>query len=216
LGFCRIFINRDGNWLRIVFGSSSFNKICFASEDHKAVARLMKDGTINVDVTKIGQTEKKTLDFAGKVPFVRGIAMIIKALLSNKIMAILFTGLFLYEIFLRRPSLFPSTTMNILTDSGKALFVMLAAALAVRPWMGKFHAAEHMAAEAYRNNRELTIESVMNEKQTSLNCGSIFAVIYFLLFIAASALFPQISRLLLVIACVSVSFEITRLDDDNI
>jgi|GEM_PF-3167761 len=202
--------------MNIVFGSSSFNRICFASEDHKAVARLMKDGTIDVKVSRIRKSEKKAIGLVMDIPFVRGIAMVMRAILSNKILSILFSGLLIYEIFFRLPPLFPPKPMNIMLDAGKALCVMLAGALAVRPWLGKFHAAEHMAAEAYRNDRELTVESVMKEKRTSIRCGSIFAVIYFLLFIAASVLFPGLSRLLIVIACISISFELTGLDDHNV
>lgn len=168
--------------MEIYGGRAGYNSVRFTSEKYQAISRFKK-GKITTE-TRVRKREKKIFIMLSKVHFVRSFSLIVEIIIEYWKRFLVVIILFLMEFLLFGNS--NSYTIPINT------FVMLFCTLFIAGFfikvtaIGKYHAAEHMAASAYERDPNLTLEKVKKQPKTHKDCGtnlvtSIF-IWYFVLF----------------------------------
>lgn len=169
--------------MRIIGGRSAFKGIRFVSSSYSVLATT--DGK-NKIVKKNAQRNSKVL---GKIPVLRGILGL------AKINPILIIVVFVFDVmlFFNIPSSYTETIDWILYPLAAAAILVYILSLKIKKVSLKqnlkYHAAEHMVINAYKNKKELTVENVMQQSRVSPRCGA--TLIVFMLIILIPLLFIE-------------------------
>lgn len=159
-------------------GRAGYNSVRFTGEKYQAISRF-KEGKITTE-TRVKKRDKKILFTLSKIPLIRSFSMIVENIIENcKPFSLVFT-LFLME-FLLFGNL---NSYTITINAFEMLFCYLIIAgliIKITP-IGKYHAAEHMAASAYERDSNLTLGKVKRQPRTHKDCGTNLVISIFICF----------------------------------
>lgn len=166
--------------MRIIGGSANYKGIIFESETDVVDARRV-NGDIVITKTKKKDRVSKTASVMRKIPFIRGIWVLIEVFLSAPkgfLLTILAIGATLNIIGKN----LTSTTVNIASITNyNIIMVVLVIGIIKFSNLSKYHGAEHKVFNAYLKGKELTVENVKKESRISVDCGSNLAVFFILI-----------------------------------
>ncbi|WPS85547.1 DUF1385 domain-containing protein (plasmid) [Brevibacillus halotolerans] len=194
-------------------GRAHLNGVTFFTQDLSARA-YRKKGEIVVSVKERKQNRKRFYD---GIPFLRGILFPIELFILNPIslLYLIILGISSYSL---KNSVFNIPQANYLVNTQIPIILipfvivlmLLIASIFIRGTkMGRYHAAEHMTANAYSKGLDLTVENVMKQSRVHEHCGTNFLV--FLLTIAVVLMICGINGWISNIVSWSFSYELFRL-----
>ncbi|MBP1969947.1 uncharacterized protein YqhQ [Virgibacillus natechei] len=162
--------------MEIYGGRAGYNSVRFTGEKYQAISRFKK-GEITTE-TRVKKRDKKIFIALSKIPFVRSFSMLVELIIENwKPFSLVFT-LFLMEFLLFRNA--NSYTIPINTFVMLACYLILAGLIIKITPIGKYHAAEHMAASAYEKDSNLTLGKVKKQPRTHKDCGTNLVISIFI------------------------------------
>ncbi|WP_100013015.1 DUF1385 domain-containing protein [Lentibacillus sediminis] len=158
--------------MNIYGGRAGLNSVRFIGEKYQALARF-KNGEITTE-TRRKKGTRKIFTTLSKIPFVRAFSLLFEFIIDYwKIYLVVFTGLLLMESSLigsSNASFLHAIQINALVML-LSFFVIAGLFMKITP-IAKYHAAEHMAASAYDEDPDLTLEKVKKQPRTHKNCGT--------------------------------------------
>ncbi len=163
-------------------GRAGYNSVSFKGSNYQSLARF-KDGEI-ITVTRRKKGRKKLFIFFSKIPFVRAFSLLFELIIEYwKIFLFFIIASFLLEF-----SLTGTSNTNFLDSIPVNTLVMLFCFFIITGLfikitsIGKYHSAEHMAANAYDRDSSLTLEKVKKQPRTHKNCGTNLVASIFICF----------------------------------
>ncbi|WP_373894814.1 DUF1385 domain-containing protein [Virgibacillus natechei] len=164
--------------MEIYGGRAGYNSVRFTSEKYEAISRFTK-GEITIE-TRMRKREKKILVMLSKIPFVRSFTLIAEIIIEYWKRFLLVIMLFLMEFLLFGNANSYTIPINALV---MLCFSLIIIGIIIKiTSIGKYHAAEHMAANAYDKDPNLTLETVKKQPRTHKNCGTNLVIPIFISF----------------------------------
>ncbi|MBP1917526.1 uncharacterized protein YqhQ [Lederbergia galactosidilyticus] len=201
--------------MKILAGRAGFNFVSFTGERYQSISRF-KDGKITAEI-RLKKENKKIVVALSKIPFVRSFAMIFDLMIEfwrRFLFAIIV--LFLMEILiiskLNYHFIFTIPIINFPTMMFG--FLVIASLIIKNTSIGRYHAAEHMVANAYGKGHNLTLEKVKKQPRTHNDCGTNLVVSVFICFYLLSMILGDTFWLFLV--SWSIGFELWRSEPKGI
>lgn len=196
-------------------GRASLNGVTFYSENF-TVKAFKRDKKIYFKEEKNKKEQILIDNIMSKIPFIRGVWVIIKLIIQG--------WKDLLRIFiLAIPLLFvqvettenPNTLINFYNDKDRmmVLFYILVFFIIKFSSVGKYHAAEHMVAHAYKNEDVLNVSNVKKYTRVHENCGTNFVVFLTIINFLFGYVFEGI---LLTLLTWSVAYEILIIENKHI
>jgi len=168
--------------MRIYGGRAGFNSVSFTGEKYQSVSELKKNNI----TTYINQNKKedKITVFLSGIPFLRSFSLCIKLILERwKQILLTFIFLFLLEFLLNvkldSNFLFITSTNTLVSMS---IFLFLVSLIIKITPVCQLHGAEHMVANAYVKDSNLTLEKVKKQSRIHIDCGTNLVVSIFICF----------------------------------
>lgn len=207
-------------------GRAYRNGVMFVSDHYMVTATLNSDGSIDFEDELLHESTtdegpgiykrmgRKLADF----PFIRGVVELVKKSVEGKFTAALNGIILLFWV----SSLFLPSSSTESSSSGMWTWIMLLFALMITAGMifllyeiifgatGKFHAAEHMAANAFDRGWKLNVLNVQQQSRVHPQCGTNLAVFIVLVMILISPI--QIWLIAKIIIAWSIGMEIFMVD----
>ncbi|MUV38611.1 hypothetical protein JNUCC1_02465 [Lentibacillus sp. JNUCC-1] len=164
-------------------GRAGLNSVSFAGDNYYVISRLKK-GQVVTKKKKIKKYENKLTSIIDGIPFVRSLSLMLRFLLTTwKVYLFGFLFIILSSL-LFKGSRDPITTIIIqINDYIVLIFLVIGVGLVFKVTsIAKYHAAEHMVANAYVVDSDLTVDKVRVQPRTHNHCGTNLVVtILFLL-----------------------------------
>jgi len=157
--------------VEIYGGRASYNSVSFTGEKYQALARF-KDG-INKTEVRLKKKNRITT-ILSRIPFVRSYSMILELILEHWrrfLFAIVFS-FFMEFLFIGTSNSYLLHTIQISILELLFFFLVLAGLIIKLTPIGKYHAAEHMTANAFDSSLKLTIENVRRQPRVHKDCGT--------------------------------------------
>lgn len=168
-------------------GSAGFNSVTFYS-DHYRVTATQHKNIIELQESTIEEEKLSYInDLMSRIPFIRGIWVVFKEfLILRKLVLILSLGILLY--FILSSNMIDENSLNIINNtleehfilSQIILFIFFGTMLIKLTPLGKYHAAEHMAANTFKRDKSFTVENVMISSRIHNSCGTNLVVFVFI------------------------------------
>ncbi|AIQ45046.1 hypothetical protein R70723_03345 [Paenibacillus sp. FSL R7-0273] len=207
-------------------GRAYRNGVMFVSNHYMVTATLNAEGSIDFEDKILHEftTDEGSGVYRGMgrklagLPFIRGVVELGKRSVDGKVITVMNGVILLFGIF----SLFlPSSSTENSTSDGWAWLLFLIALIITAGMIvllyeiifgpaGKFHAAEHMAANAYDRGWKLNVPNVQQQSRVHPQCGTNLAVFIVLVMILISPI--QIWFIAKIIIGWSVGMEIFMVD----
>lgn len=155
-------------------GKALINGVKFQSDDVKVIS-VRKNGEIKT-THQIKAKEEEVDDFdidkyLQKVPIVRGMWFFIRTFLDTwKSFISLFVFGFLFLFVMSKGSWSIGNFSAAEIEIAVIIFIILYLMIFKLTPLGKYHAAEHMAANCFNKNEELTLENVKSQSRISEAC----------------------------------------------
>ncbi|WP_349409370.1 DUF1385 domain-containing protein [Pseudalkalibacillus sp. SCS-8] len=201
-------------------GMAGLNSVMYFGKSKKVKASRDKKGEIVLKVEKfIPDRLMKWKQKIEKIPFLRGIWMMVRTVLMNwkAYLGILLIFMlpkvtggkvdvfnnaqangFLQKVL----AIFPEQVQHIVVFG--SFFLLFALIVKLTP-LGKYHGAEHMVDNAYAASRNLSTENVMQYTRIHKNCGTNLVVFIFLFY---SVLYLMFGGLLAVLLAFLLGYEV--------
>lgn len=175
--------------MKIYGGRAGYNSVRFTGDKYQALSRL-KDRKITTE-TRLKKGDKKITIIFSKVPFVRSFSMVFELIIENwrRFLFAAIVSLLIELIFIGKSNFHLLYTIPINTLEMLFFFLVIAGLVIKISPIGKYHAAEHMIANAYESNQNLTLERVKKQPRTHRDCGTNLAVSIFICFFILSMVF---------------------------
>lgn len=163
-------------------GRSGLNSVLFIGEKYRAIARF-KDGEI-ITETWAKKGHKGIFTVLSRIPFVRAFSLLVELAIDYwRLFLFYIIALFLLKLFLLGTSNTNfSHTIPINTIVMLFGFLMIAGLFIKITPIGKYHSAEHMTANAYDRDTNITLEKVKKQPRTHKNCGTNLVISIFICF----------------------------------
>ncbi|WP_047980754.1 DUF1385 domain-containing protein [Ornithinibacillus contaminans] len=151
--------------MKIYGGRAGFNSVSFTGERYQSLSELKKNNI----TTYINHNKKegKITVFLSSIPFLRSFSLFIKLIIERwKQFLLTFIFLFLLEFPLKvklDSNFLFITSTNTLVSMSSFLF-LVSLIIKITP-VGRFHGAEHMVANAYVKDSNLTLEKVKKQSR---------------------------------------------------
>lgn len=196
--------------MKILGSNAVLNGINFYTKEKIAEGRLIKK-QIKVKIKDRDISTNKFMEKLFKIPFIRGIAIILNVFIMNYKLAI---GLMLFGIVATQLLIQTNTTFNTNIDI-KNSFIPLILFLAFIKFssFGKYHGAEHKAFNAYLENN-LSIENIKQKSRVSISCGTNF-LLFVLIIRYTLHLFP-INNIVIILMSISFAYELFILENNKL
>lgn len=194
--------------MKIYGGRAGFNSVRFKGEKYQSTARF-KGGEIRTD-TKRNNGRKKLFIFFSKIPLIRSFSLLVELIID-------YWKLFLFYIIflcLLEFSLTGISNKNMLhtipiNTLGMLFCFLIIAGLFIKITpIGKYHAAEHMAANAHDRCQTVTLEKVKMQPRTHKDCGTNLVISIFICFCILFMVFGD--AFWVILASWSIGYEIWR------
>ncbi|WP_339216995.1 DUF1385 domain-containing protein [Ornithinibacillus sp. FSL M8-0202] len=162
-------------------GRAGFNSVSFTGKKYQSVSRF-KDKKITTE-TRLKKENKKLYVFISKLPFFRSFTMILDQI-NNKILLFFITIFFLKEfLIIGKSNSVLSQTIPVHPFVMIAIILVMASLIIKLSPVGRYHAAEHMAATAYEKNPNLTLEQVSKQPRIHNDCGTNLIITVLIIFL---------------------------------
>lgn len=168
-------------------GSAGFNSVTFYG-DHYRVTATQHRNIIELQESIIEEEKLSYInDLMSRIPFIRGVWIILKEfLILRKLVLILSLGILLY--FILNSNLIDENSLNIINNTLEEhsilvqiiSFIFIGTMLIKLTPLGKYHAAEHMAANTFKRNKNFTVEDVIMSSRVHNSCGTNLVVFVFI------------------------------------
>ncbi|WP_164669915.1 DUF1385 domain-containing protein [Virgibacillus doumboii] len=168
--------------MEIYGGRAGYNSVRFKGEKYQSIARF-KDGEIWTG-TKRNKGNKKIFTILAKIPFIRAFSLLLELIIDYWKLFLFYIIAWLFINFF----MIGTTNTNFLHTFSINALVMLFCLLIIAGLfikltpIGKYHAAEHMAINAYEKDSNLTLEKVKKQPRTHKNCGTNLVISIFICF----------------------------------
>ncbi|WP_026701690.1 DUF1385 domain-containing protein [Salibacterium aidingense] len=166
-------------------GMAGINSVSFISDHYSATTVNEK----NSSIVYIMETENtpRFIQALKQWPFIRAYALFIHMFIVKKQLALIM--LLLFGILTMLNAALDDTTVNSVLHSVSihpllfcAMVVGSAGILIRFTPIGKYHAAEHMAANAYEHSGDMKLENVKRHSRVHSHCGTNIVMIFFVTF----------------------------------
>lgn len=192
-------------------GRATTRSVEFTGETHIVMTKNIK-GTLTTKVTTRNAPHDTLVRKTQGLPFIRGIMLLLEMIWEAKItMGLLVVSLILLRFSpsggsLKIPLLswFPTSIVSIMI----MLLLMASAVIKLTP-LGKYHAAEHMAANAARFNEVVTVANAREQSRVHRSCGTNLLMVIYLLMLLLQSVIPN--YILLFVVSFVVGYELHRL-----
>lgn len=180
----------------------------FTGEKYQVVARF-KNRKVITEI-RLKKEKNKTMKVVSRIPFIRSFSMIVELLIEYWRRFLFATVvLFLLEFLFIGTSnsyLLHTIQINILEMLGGLLVI---AGLVIKTThISRYHAAEHMIANAYESGLNLTLEKVKKQPRTHNYCGTNLVVSIVLCFSILSLILDD--SVLVFLFSWSIGFELWK------
>ncbi|MFF2532450.1 DUF1385 domain-containing protein [Brevibacillus sp. NPDC058079] len=195
-------------------GRANWNGVTFFSASRVSEATL-KDNKVYVECKERHINKTKTIETLQNIPLLRGIAIMGESVFIKKKLVFLF----LLIVFLNISSWVFSPQGNVsisyqLLLAGMAIILVIGLFIIRFSKLSRFHGAEHMAFNAYKQGLELTIENVRQMNRVSDNCGTnLFTIIITIL--CFMVIFAPIPPIISILVSVAIAYELFLLKSTN-
>lgn len=184
--------------LKIYGGRAGFKYVSFTGERYRSVARL-RGGKIITETTR-KKGDMRTTKILSKIPFVRSFTLIVETVIESwKIFLFMMILLLLMKVFFNHKSsvvLLYAIPINSLVLLCSVL-IIAGFIIKISP-IGKYHAAEHMCANAYDKSLNLTLDYVKSQSRVHKDCGTNLIISFLLCFVILFLVFGDNPWLFLV------------------
>lgn len=184
--------------LKIYGGRAGFKYVSFTGERYRSVARLRGGKIITATVRK--KEDIGIIKVLSKVPFVRSFTLIIKTVIDSwKLFLFVTIVLLLIRVFFNGKA-----SVGLLYPIQSNRLVLLCSVLIIAGFIikispiGKYHAAEHMCANAYDKSLNLTLDYVKSQSRVHKDCGTNLIISFLLCFVILFLVFGDNPWLFLV------------------
>ncbi|MFS8651066.1 MAG: DUF1385 domain-containing protein [Caldibacillus sp.] len=152
--------------MKIYGGRAGINSVVFSGKTYHVKAILRKGKIVTKTWPK--KRLRKTSRLLNKIPFIRGLTIILNLFLDHWKTFFLLAGFWLLAIFLLAESRWAD--LYLINETDPFLFLLLVFCLIgivikIMP-VSKYHADEHMAANAYAKKRNLSLETIKKQPRT--------------------------------------------------
>ncbi len=197
-------------WMQVYKGGAAgLKSVLFIGKNYRVKA-VNHNGKLEAKVQPLHKGEGKLDTFLNRIPFVRGIWSIVKAMMNvYKQLVLAFAALFLLGKALPGGQ---GTSSVPLTEKEWffSVAMIVIAGLVIRfTSISKYHAAEHMVAHCEDKNLPLTYENVANQPRVHPRCGTNLVV--FIVFNTILFSFFLESMLLTMLIAWSIGYEMFRM-----
>lgn len=195
--------------MKIYGGRAGINSVVFSGKTYHVKAILRKGKIVTKTWPK--KRLRKTSRLLNKIPFIRGLIIILDLFLDYWKIFILLAGFWLLNYFLLAESRWANRYLINETDSFLVLllvFCLISIVIKITP-LSKYHAAEHMVANAYVKKQDLSLKSIKKQPRTHDHCGTNL-FICFLISYGILSLFIQIPWEILSFLAWCIGFELWR------
>lgn len=195
--------------MKIYGGRAGINSVVFSGKTYHVKAILRKGKIVTKTWPK--KRLRKTSRLLNKIPFIRGLIIILDLFLDYWKIFILLAGFWLLNYFLLAESRWANRYLINETDSFLVLllvFCLISIVIKITP-LSKYHAAEHMVANAYVKKQDLSLKSIKKQLRTHDHCGTNL-FICFLISYGILSLFIQIPWEILSFLAWCIGFELWR------
>lgn len=194
--------------MKIYGGKAGFNSVSFIGERYRSVARIKQEKIITATVRK--KEDIGIIKVLSKVPFVRSFTLIIKTVIDSwKLFLFVTIVLLLIRVFFNGKAsvglLYPIQSNRLVLLC--SMLIIAGLIIKLSP-VGKYHAAEHMCANAYDKSLNLSLDYVKSQSRIHKDCGTNLIISFFICFITLISVFGDTPWLFLV--SWSVGYEIWR------
>ncbi|MCA1056976.1 DUF1385 domain-containing protein [Rossellomorea aquimaris] len=177
-------------------GQAGFNSVIFYNRSHRVKASRKKDGCIEVNVVSTnGSNGTKVGKLFDKIPFIRGMWLMIELVILNWRLYLITLVLFFTMLILQNVT---HETTERDTSSLFYLFftppyhfifllgVLMCASIFIKiTEVGKYHSAEHMVDNAYEDSQDISLQNVQMYSRVHKQCGTnllVFILIFYSIF----------------------------------
>ncbi|MCF6411438.1 DUF1385 domain-containing protein [Pseudalkalibacillus salsuginis] len=190
-------------------GAAGLNSVLFIGKKFRVKA-IYNNGSFQSKVEAIHNNEGKLDSVLNKIPFVRGVWSIVKAMMNvYKQLILAFATLLLAGKVL--PSGTSTSRLPLLEMEWLFSFAAIALAAVVIKFtsISKYHAAEHMVAHCEDKNLPLTYENVAKQPRVHPRCGTNLVV--FIIFNTTILSFFMENMVLNMLIAWSIGYEMFRM-----
>lgn len=196
-----------------VYSGNSFSRgVAFHNNNKISIAYRDKNGNITVKTSQ--NTLAKQRGILKKIPFVRGIVVLLDSFISawktssKGIIAIIVLGLTLQ--FGGELVFGEAMTTDVVSEFGEKYFLLIVLGLGFiisrATGIAKYHGAEHMVFNASKAGLPLTMQNIKSQKRYALECGT--NLIVFILTIFTLLQLVQISFIISFTIGCSIGYEV--------
>ena len=189
-------------------GQAEHSSITVFNNVKKVSVTRLSDDSIHISIVNIQRN--RIVNFINKIVIIRGFFKLIDAMLidrtnnQERLHGTLITVLFLL-IFTVLPSLvhyfdqfiknnfFMDLLEGLIRIIGYLFFLISIKYFPNIDQLLKNHAAEHMAINAFENNKQLTVPAIRRDSKNNLRCGTNYYLILAIIYFATFLMLPQIN-----------------------
>ena len=164
---------QEGEMLAVIGGRAHINGITFVTNTHIVRGKL-SHGTVSINMRRLPWPW--IFNRMDKVPFLRGVARLIKLLNHKLLLASIFLLAIPWERILPLDNFAVSESV-VLELAIYAFVLILSVVLLKRLW--QFHGAEHKVLNIYMKGEDLSLSAVREASRVSERCGTNVIVIAF-------------------------------------
>lgn len=196
--------------MKIYGGRAGYNSVSFTGSKYQSLSRL-KDKEIITEV-RMKKGNSKLTAILSKIPFVRSFSLLFEVVIDYwKRFLLALIVLFMVEVLLIGKTNSNSYLLQAIPISNLdvlcGLLGIAGLIVKITP-IGKYHAAEHMVANAYVVDSNLTLEKVKKQPRIHKDCGTNLVTSIFICFSILFLVFGDAVWVLLV--SWSIGYEIWK------
>lgn len=155
-------------------GAAGLNSVMFQSNSYYVKAINQKNSQIKIVINQVPEKRKNSTDILYEIPFVRGLWLIIDNILYQWKLSIALV--LIGTLITLLTTYFSSMELNTVSNNVNKVSIVIQSFILLFAFkitdLGKYHAAEHMVANAYDKGKELTIENVSKLSRIHNSCGT--------------------------------------------
>lgn len=175
--------------MEILGGRAGYDFVSYTGERHQSISRF-KDGKITTEI-RLKKENKKIFVVLSKIPLVRSFSMFIELIIEywRRFLFAIIVLLLMEYLFIGTSNSYLSHTVSISTLKMFFGALFIAGLIIKITPIGRYHAAEHMVANAYGKDHNLKLEKVRKQPITHKDCGTNLVVSVFICFYILSMVF---------------------------
>lgn len=174
--------------MNIRSGRAGYNSVSFTGDRYEAIAKAQRDEIIAITHVR-NENMGVITDLISNVPLLRSFTIIVETVISHwkLFLFMMIASIIVNSIFSEKPDV---NSLNALSNNSLILLIVILIIstlfIKLTP-VSRYHAAEHMCANAYDKGLPITLDHVSTQSRVHKDCGThliiSFIITYILLFV---------------------------------